>query len=204
MENKRVIVLDTETTGLDHRSGDEIIEIGLVEIINGVIGQTYNWRYLPTKPINIQAQNVHSLSLFDLLSSPKLNSPELKKLGEFLNGDALVIHNASFDMGMLESAYNKYNLKFDKYHGQVIDTLKIARQVFKGTNQKCNLNALCDYYMIDKSIRVFHGALIDCYLLAQVFNKLLPDFFKSNNLNEDNKSSVDGYKFDIDFKKFIL
>lgn len=200
---KRVIVLDTETTGLDYKSGDEVIEIGLVEIIDGKIGETHNWRYKPTKPINIQAQNVHSLSYFDLIDCPKLNTPELKKLGDFINGDDLIIHNASFDIGMLDSSYEKYNLNFSNYHGQVIDTLKVARSIFKGTNQKCNLDALCDYYMIDKTVRVYHGALIDCYLLANVFNKLLPDFFKEGNYLDSNNNSENVF-FDTDFKRFKL
>ena len=203
MSKKRVIVLDTETTGLDAKSGDEVIEIGLVEIIDGEIGVTHNWRYKPNKPINIQAQNVHSLNYFDLIDCPKFNSPELKKLGEFLNGDELIIHNAAFDIGMLDVSYERYNLKFSDYHGQVIDTLKIARSVFKGTNKKCNLDALCDYYMIDKTSRVYHGALIDCFLLAQVFNKLLPDYFKEGNYLESSNNS-ENISFDTNFKRFSL
>lgn len=199
---KRCIVLDTETTGLDYRSGDEIIEMGLVEIVDSVVGEGFNFRYRPTKPINIMAQNVHSLSLFDLLDSPKLNTPELKKLGEFLNGDDLIIHNATFDMGMLNEAYAKFNMNFSNYHGKVIDTLKVARAVFKGTNQKCNLDALCDYYFIDKSIRVYHGALIDCYLLADLFLKLLPEYFNGDYVVGNNGDEE--IKFDADFERFIL
>lgn len=200
---KRVIVLDTETTGLDAKSGDEIIEIGLVEIIDGEIKETHNWRYKPLKPINIQAQNVHSLNYFDLKDCPRLNTSELKKLGDFLAGDDLIIHNASFDIGMLDVAYDKYNLEFSDYHGQVIDTLKLARSIFKGTSQKCNLDALCDYYMIDKTVRVYHGALIDCFLLAQIFNKLLPDFFKEGNYLSSS-SNVDKLEFDTDFQRFKI
>lgn len=198
---KRAILLDTETTGLSANNGDEVIEIGVIELIDGEIKSANNWQYKPTKPINIQAQNVHSLSVFDLEDKPRFNTPELKKFGEFLNGDDLIIHNAAFDIGMLNESYSRFNLKFEDYHGQVIDTLKVARSVFKGTNQKCNLDALCEHYVIDQSSRFYHGALIDCYLLAEVFKKLLPNYFKEDGFN---RNSLDEYKIDLDFQKFIL
>lgn len=201
--SKRVIILDTETTGLDKDAGDEIIEIGLVEMINGEIKTAKNIRYKSNKPIEIRAQNVHSISSFDLLNSPILNTPELNKLSEFINGDPLVIHNANFDMGMLDKAYSKYNLDFSKFHGKVIDTLKLARVIFKGTSQKVNLNALCDHYEIDKSERVYHGALIDCYLLSKVFLKLLPSYFDEDN-NLDDSNLISNIKFDTDFKRYEL
>lgn len=204
-KEKRVIILDTETTGLDHSSGDEIVEIGLIEVINGEIISSKNLRYNPYKPIGIIAQNVHSLNFYDLKNFPRFDEENLLKLGEFLGGDDLVIHNAPFDMGMLNASYERYGLKFSDYHGQVIDTLKLARAIFKGTKQKCTLNALCDYYMIDTSSRVYHGALIDCYLLVEVFNKLLPNFYV-DSLNEGNNgnNTLNSFqpKTDLSFQQF--
>lgn len=164
----RQIILDTETTGLDHRQGHRIVEIAAVELSNRQLTTQHFHYYLnPERESDEGALQVHGLTTEFLRNKPKFN--EISK--EFLNFIAdseLVIHNAPFDVGFLNHELNLINLKtLDKYCLSIIDTLKLAKELHPG--KRNNLDALCDRYNIDNSKRTLHGALLDAELLAEVY-----------------------------------
>jgi DNA polymerase-3 subunit epsilon len=165
----REIILDTETTGLDPSTGDRVVEIGCVEIINGIpTGKTFH-RYLnPERDMPAAAEAVHGLSAAFLADKPKFG----EVVGEFLDfiaADPLIAHNASFDMNFID-----FELKTHGFPGiaasRVIDSLVLARKAFPG--QPCSLDALCKRFSVDTSSRQFHGALLDARLLADVYLEL--------------------------------
>ncbi|MBS4098262.1 MAG: DNA polymerase III subunit epsilon [Sulfuricella sp.] len=163
----RQIFLDTETTGLDPKQGHRIIEVAGVEMVNRRLTGKHFHRYLnPQREIDAGAQQVHGISLEFLQDKPLFRDIA----EEFLTyvGDAeLIIHNAPFDVGFLNSELGKLGL--DKIDGRcaITDTLKMAKTMRPG--QKNNLDALCRFYQIDNSGRTLHGALLDAELLAEVY-----------------------------------
>jgi DNA polymerase-3 subunit epsilon len=164
----RQIVLDTETTGLDFRLGDRVIEIGCVEMSSRKLTRRHFHRYLnPQRPIDAGAQAVHGLTSEFLADKPKF----AEIAGEFVDyiRDAeLIIHNAAFDVGFLNNELVLIGLEpLDKICAGVIDTLKFARDLRPG--RKNSLDALCSEYGIDNSGRQLHGALLDAELLAEVY-----------------------------------
>jgi DNA polymerase-3 subunit epsilon len=173
----REIVLDTETTGLDPDTGDRIVEIGAVELMNHVAtGRTYHQYINPVRAMPKEAFDVHGLG-DDFLR----DKPVFAKIGQaFLDfiGDAkLVIHNASFDMKFLNAELRWMNLApipMDR----AVDTVAIARKKFPGS--PASLDALCRRFGIDNSARTLHGALLDSEILAEVYLELIggrqPDF----------------------------
>lgn len=173
----REIVLDTETTGLDPKTGDRIVEIGAVELYNHMAtGNTYHQYINPERDMPEEAFKVHGLSI-EFLS----DKPVFKRIGQaFLDfvGDAkLVIHNASFDMKFLNAELQWMGLPQLPWE-QAIDTLAIARKKFPGA--QVSLDALCRRFAIDNSARTLHGALLDSEILAEVYLELIggrqPDF----------------------------
>ena len=167
----REIVLDTETTGLDPFSGDRIVEIGCVELINHVpTGKTYHQYINPERSISQEVIDVHGLTEEFLSDKPKfaeIADDFLKFVG---NDSKFVIHNAAFDMKFLNAELSwcgREALSFDR----VIDTLIMARQKFPGS--RVNLNELCKRYNISLECRTLHGALLDSELLAQVYIELI-------------------------------
>ena len=173
----REIVLDTETTGLDPKTGDRIVEIGAVELHNHMVtGNTYHQYINPERDMPEEAFKVHGLSI-DFLG----DKPVFKQIGQaFLDfvGDAkLVIHNASFDMKFLNAELQWMGLPQLPWE-QAIDTLAIARKKFPGA--QVSLDALCRRFSIDNSSRTLHGALLDSEILAEVYLELIggrqPDF----------------------------
>jgi DNA polymerase-3 subunit epsilon len=182
----RELILDTETTGFLPEEGDEVIELAMVEIIDGIItGKTYHYYFQPTKNIDISAQNVHSISIFDLKNKPKFDKSQINKIIADINGSNLVIHNAPFDMKFLNHHFKQYDLNFSEYIGEVIDTLAIAR--YKFPKLRNSLDALCDRFNISKSIREYHGAVVDCQLLAKVYIELKKEQL-SLDLNINNET----------------
>lgn len=164
----RQIVLDTETTGLDFRLGDRIIEIGCVELLNRKLtGQRFHRYVNPEREVEAGAMAVHGLSGEFLQDKPKFGEIVAEFL-DFIHGAELVIHNAAFDVGFLDNELAL--LKRDPL-GQacsgVVDTLKMARELHPG--RRNSLDALCDRYAIDNSGRTLHGALLDAELLAEVY-----------------------------------
>lgn len=165
----REIALDTETTGLDWRS-DRIIEIGCVELFNHVAtGVTFHSYINPKRDIAVEAFNVHGISEEFLADKPVFGAVA-EAFSAFIGDSSLVIHNAAFDMGFLNSEFDR--IGFGKFPpGRAIDTLMIARRKFPGGQN--SLDGLCKRFNIDTSLRTQHGALIDAQLLAEVYLELV-------------------------------
>lgn len=165
----RQIILDTETTGIDPRSGHRIIEIGCVEMINRKLTGNHYHEYLnPQREIEQEAIDVHGISNEFLLDKP-LFADIADSFLEYIRGAELVIHNAPFDVGFMDNEFGLLN----KGHGvttdhcTVLDTLVMARDMHPG--QRNSLDALCKRYGVDNSNRVLHGALLDSEILAEVY-----------------------------------
>jgi DNA polymerase-3 subunit epsilon len=157
----RQIVLDTETTGLDHRMGDRIIEIGCVELLNRKLtGQRFH-RYLnPEREVEAGALAVHGLTNEFLHDKPKFDEVAAEFL-DFIQGAELVIHNAGFDVGFLNNELAlSQAAPLEQCCAGVVDTLKLARELHPG--RKNSLDALCERYAIDNSGRMLHGASARC------------------------------------------
>ena len=167
---QREIVMDTETTGLDHRNGDRLIEIGCIEIANRIPTGTELHLFInPERDVPAEAQAVHGIST-EFLHDKPVFAEVADQFLEFIGDDPLVIHNASFDIGFLNAELKMIGqapLSMDR----VVDTLALARRKHPaGPN---NLDALCRRYNIDNSRRVKHGAILDSLLLAEVYIELL-------------------------------
>ncbi|WP_298400013.1 DNA polymerase III subunit epsilon [Sphingobium sp.] len=165
----REIIFDTETTGFDPASGDRLVEIGCIELINRVpSGRTFHAYYNPQRDMPAAAFNVHGLSS-DFLRDKPLFADGAQALLDFIEDSPLVAHNARFDFGFLN-----HELKLcghaDVSLDRMIDTVAIARTLHPGA--KHSLDALCTRYGIDRSHRVKHGALLDAELLAQLYIEL--------------------------------
>jgi DNA polymerase-3 subunit epsilon len=166
----REIVLDTETTGLNPRTGDRLVEIGCVELDNHVpTGNTYHQYVNPERDIPDEAFAIHGLSEVILAKYP-IFSEVADGFLEFIGDSNLVIHNASFDMGFINSELDRLGrpaLDFSR----AIDTVQIARSKYPGA--QASLDALCRRFEIDLSARTKHGALLDAELLADVYLELV-------------------------------
>ena len=165
----REIVFDTETTGLDPRSGDRMVEIGCIEMINRVpSGAVYHCYFNPERDMPAEAEAVHGLSIAFLSDKPKF----AEKAGEFLDfiqDSPLVAHNAGFDFGFMNNELEMCGLE-PVSRDRMVDTVAIARRKHPGA--KLSLDALCSRYGIDRSHRTKHGALLDAELLAQLYVEL--------------------------------
>ena len=166
----REIILDTETTGLDPATGDRIVEIGAVELLNHLpTGRTFHVYINPERDMPKEAEAVHGLSSAFLSDKPVFAAIAQEFL-DFIGDAALVIHNANFDMAFLNAELGFLRLGPIPPE-QVIDTLHIARQKHPGSAN--SLDALCRRYGIDNSKRTKHGALLDSELLAEVYLELI-------------------------------
>jgi DNA polymerase III subunit epsilon len=165
----REIVLDTETTGLDPKSGHRVVEIGCVELINHVAtSETFHKYINPERDMPEEAFRVHGLSQEFLKGYPVFSEIAVEFL-TFIGDSPLVIHNADFDMGFLNAELAKVKLgTLDM--SRAIDTVRMARKKFPGA--PANLDALCKRFQIDNSNRELHGALLDARLLADVYLEL--------------------------------
>jgi DNA polymerase-3 subunit epsilon len=164
----RQIILDTETTGLNARLGDRVIEIGCIELVNRRPTGNHFHRYLnPGRDIDEGASKIHGLTREDLADKPRFAEIANEFL-EFLRGAELVIHNAPFDVEFLDRELELVDLgKLSSHCAGVVDTLAMARELHPG--KKNNLNALCERYAVDNSKRTLHGALLDASLLSEVY-----------------------------------
>lgn len=164
----RQIILDTETTGLDYRLGDRVVEIGCVELLNRKLtGQSFHRYINPEREIAAGALEVHGLSNEFLQDKPKFGEI-VDELLDFVQGAELVIHNAPFDVGFLNNELAlQQRFPLEKTCAGIIDTLVLARELHPG--RRNSLDALCGRYAIDNSGRSLHGALLDAELLAEVF-----------------------------------
>tara|TARA_B100000579_G_scaffold124823_1_gene100576 strand:- start:11 stop:715 length:705 start_codon:yes stop_codon:yes gene_type:complete len=165
----RQIALDTETTGIDTDEGHRIIEIGCIEIENRrITGNEFHCYLNPEREIDEGAMSIHGLTL-EKLSNEPLFKEIAKDFLNFVSGAELIIHNAAFDVGFIDKEISllEWDEKSIEDHALVMDTLKMAREMHPG--KKNSLDALCNRYEIDRSMRQVHGALIDADLLAKVY-----------------------------------
>lgn len=167
---KREIVLDTETTGLDPASGHRIVEIGCVEVIGGIRTGSHFHTYLnPERDMPAEAYRVHGIS-DDFLKDKPVFAQAVDAFLAFIRQDALVIHNAAFDMKFLNFELERLGFPVIPM-ARTTDTVLIARRKFPGA--PASLDALCRRFGIDLSARTRHGALLDAELLADVYLELL-------------------------------
>ncbi|MEX3955157.1 DNA polymerase III subunit epsilon [Trinickia sp. EG282A] len=164
----RQIVLDTETTGLNARTGDRIIEIGGVEIVNRrLTGNNLHFYINPERDSDPGALAVHGLTTEFLSDKPKF-AEIVDELRDYLQGAELIIHNAPFDLGFLEVEFSLLGLpSFREHYASCIDTLVQAKTMFPG--KRNSLDALCDRFGVSNAHRTLHGALLDAELLAEVY-----------------------------------
>lgn len=165
----REIVLDTETTGLDPLTGDRVIEIGCIELVNHLpTGRNFHKYLNPERDVPADAVKVHGLTT-DFLRDKPLFLDIADEFLDFLADAPLVIHNAAFDMKFLNAELTR--IKRPALPAtRAVDTLILARQRYPGA--QASLDALCRRFGIDNSSRTFHGALLDCELLADVYLEL--------------------------------
>ena len=191
----REVVLDTETTGLNPKGGDRIVEIGCVELINHLETGNYFHEYInPERDMPEKAQAVHGLSE-KFLSDKPIFSDISKSFTEFIGTSPLIIHNAEFDVGFINWELQRIHFQPLKME-RVIDTLMLARKQFPGS--PANLDALCRRFQINNSDRDLHGALIDAKLLAEVYLELIGGRQQRMNLNtkkSNEKLEVEKIKF---------
>jgi DNA polymerase-3 subunit epsilon len=165
----REIVLDTETTGLDPDEGHRIVEIACIELLHHVpTGRKFHRYVNPERDMPEDALAVHGITAEFLASQPPF-AAIADELLAFVGSDRLVMHNAEFDLAFLNAELAR--LQRQPITGPFIDTLGLARVRFPGA--PANLDALCRRFDIDLSLRVEHGAEIDCGLLAAVYLELL-------------------------------
>ncbi|MDQ6998920.1 MAG: DNA polymerase III subunit epsilon [Mariprofundus sp.] len=165
----RLIMLDTETTGLSPLKGDRMVEIGAIEVLNRKVlsGDKHVFHHYinPERDIPMEVVRIHGID-----NKKVKNAPTFKEIAQqfldFIEGATLVIHNASFDLGFIMNELRLHGLP--NIQGiPVIDTLAFARK--KHPNQRNNLDVLCDRYNVERGHRELHGALLDSELLAEVY-----------------------------------
>ena len=164
----RQIFLDTETTGLSPESGDRIIEIGCVEMVNRrLTGNNKHFYINPERRNSEDAVKIHGLT-DEFLADKPVFAAIADELLEYLAGAEIIIHNASFDVGFLDAELRRLGRgKFEAYVARITDSLLMAREMFPGKSN--SLDALCKRLEVDNSSRTLHGALLDAGLLAEVY-----------------------------------
>lgn len=170
----RIVVLDTETTGMNqdggpHYLGHRIVEIGAVEIIDRKLtGRHFHVYIKPDREIQPEAVMIHGITDQFLRDKPQYRDVHHEFL-EFIKGAELVAHNAPFDVGFMDYEFEKLDASIGQteQYCKVTDTLAMAKKIFPG--KRNNLDILCDRYGIDNSHRTLHGALLDAEILADVY-----------------------------------
>lgn len=183
----REICFDTETTGLEVNTGDRIVEIGAVELVNFMpTGRTFHEYINPERDVPEEVVKVHGLTT-EFLADKPVFSEIAQKWVDFVGDDGiLVAHNAEFDMKFINFELKKCG--FSVYDAdRVVDTLAIARKQFPGS--PASLDALCKRFNIDNSMRTYHGALLDAELLADVYLQLMGGHEPSINFALDNNKN---------------
>jgi len=191
----REICFDTETTGFYPESGDRLVEIGALELINHMpTGKIFHEYINPEREVPEEVVKVHGLTT-SFLSNKPVFAKIAQSWVDFIGDDGiLVAHNASFDLKFIN--YELKRCGFSEYEwDRVVDTLAIAKSQFPGAHN--NLDALCRRFNIDNSARTYHGALLDAQLLAEVYLQLLGGDEPSINFisgNPEKKISADNFK----------
>lgn len=164
----RQVVLDTETTGLNPKLGDRIIEVGCVEILNRRVSERHFHAYVnPERDIEEAASRVHGLTREDLLAKPRFAEIAAQFL-DYVRGAEIIIHNADFDVEFLDLELGLAGLgRLADHVGKITDTLAFAKELHPG--KKNSLDALCERYFIANAHRTLHGALLDARLLAECY-----------------------------------
>jgi DNA polymerase-3 subunit epsilon len=164
----RQIFLDTETTGLEHKLGHRVIEIGGVEMCNRRLTNRHFHHYLnPDRDIDAGALAVHGIDLEFLQDKPRF-ADVAEEFLDFVRGAELIIHNAPFDVGFLNAELALLDMApIETVCHAVLDSLRLAKELHPG--KRNSLDALCERYGIDDSKRTLHGALLDAELLAEVY-----------------------------------
>jgi DNA polymerase III subunit epsilon len=167
----RQIFLDTETTGLSPESGDRIVEIGCVEMINRRLsGNDLHFYLNPERPGSEDAVRIHGLS-DEFLADKPLFASVADELLTYLAGAEIIIHNAGFDLGFLNEELRRLQRpKFESVAARITDSLAMAREMFPGKSN--SLDALCRRLEVDNTGRSLHGALLDAGLLAEVYVRM--------------------------------
>ena len=199
---KKLIVLDTETTGLEVEQGHRIIEVGAVTLEDRKRTDLHFHSYLnPQRSIDEEAEKVHGLSMERLANEPEF-SEIAESFLEFVEGNVLVIHNASFDIGFLNAELKRASSNYPALEEicEIEDTLMMARSKFPG--QRNSLDALANRFEISGYDRSFHGALLDANILADVYIHLTGGQskfeFMSSNMNSNSDSEVSELSIDLD------
>jgi len=195
----RELVLDIETTGLDFASGDKIVEIGIVELENHIETGNFFHHYLnPERESSLEALKVHGLKQEFLLDKPKFEDIA-DELIKFIGNSKIVIHNASFDIGFLNSELKNCNMTAINEEN-IVDTIVLAKTKFRG--QSISLDSLCRRYDIDISNRVIHGALKDARLLALVYLELIGGKQTTLKFQEDEYQNNNSFNLNIDIDDY--
>jgi DNA polymerase-3 subunit epsilon len=184
----REIVLDTETTGLSFLTGDRVVEIGGVELINHIPTGRHFHKYInPGRQMTEDAFQVHGLSDEFLRDKPRF-AEIAEEMREFFGDATLIAHNAPFDMGFLN--FELELLRLPSLTNAVIDTVMLAREKHPGA--RISLDALCRHYGVDNSRRTLHGALLDSEILADVYLELIGGRQVAFALVEETRITVPG------------
>jgi DNA polymerase-3 subunit epsilon len=167
----RQVFLDTETTGLSPESGDRIVEIGCIELVNRKLtGRSKHFYVNPERPNTDDALKIHGLT-DDFLADKPLFAAVADELIEFLSGAEIVIHNAAFDVGFIDAELARLGRPaFASFVSKVTDSWSMAREMYPGKSN--SLDALCRRLEVDNSSRTLHGALLDAGLLAEVYIRM--------------------------------
>ncbi len=196
----RIVTFDTETTGLDYKSGDRVIEIGLVEIIGREKSKKTFQTYLNPegKEISEGAKAITNISDSDLVNAPKF-AEVVDDFIDFIKGAEVVIHNAEFDVGFINNELKiiDHSIKDIRDICTVFDTLIHARKVYPG--QKNSLDALSNRLDVIGYDRQFHGALLDAQILADVYLNLTGGQVKLE-LSSEHKEVENNISTDTDIK----
>ena len=203
---KKLIVLDTETTGLEVEQGHRIVEVGAVALADRRRTDLHFHSYLnPQRAIDEEAEKVHGLSMERLTNEPEF-AEIAESFLEFVEGSILVIHNAAFDLGFLNAELKRASSKYPALEEicDVEDTLQMARNKFPG--QRNSLDALANRFEISGYDRSFHGALLDANILADVYMHLTGGQskfeFMTSNINSSSESELSDCS--VDLKKFPI
>ena len=189
------VILDTETTGLSNIEKHRIVEIGCVELDNQIATNNIFHAYInPQRAVSEEAYKIHGYS-DKFLSDKKTFAEIAEDFLDFINGKKLIIHNAPFDLSFLNYEMKLIKKKeIDKKN--IIDTLEIARIKYPGSQN--SLDALCKRFNIDNSRRKKHTALVDCYLLKEIYVNLIDQ--KEPKFNLENIEIIDS-KFSNNINK---
>lgn len=189
MTNIRQVFYDTETTGLDTKSGHRMVEFAGIEYINGEpTGRVFHSFFNPDREVDEEASKVNGLTWDMLRDKPRFRD-KAKELVAFIEGAEMIAHNSSFDEGFIQSELERiqYPRTVWEIAGKFVDTLPLSRQILRAEGVKrFKLDHLLDHYGIDRSMREKHDALLDCKLLVPVYQRLISGIDLSRpSLEED-------------------